>query len=424
MQNELERITKHYEIVNFIINHSFLFSDTEFKLILTLLQRVSFSLENFYSVMSFSELRQRTGKTSSTLQYAIKTLESKGLLKKISGKENKNIAYEIRKKVFFNTEQQRVRSFNEVNVYNLEGLFKFVDFCLILSEKVSKQSLLEILHYIRKKYEKNIKPYQVILSEFFQKLLSTGFSEKEDTEEIYLLGKLENEIYLLGKSDIPNRYIRYTYLGKSDIPNKVNNQKVNNQNQITHTHTTINKKTTVEGSAMPSPEGKEIKSEDENKNQNDSYNDNNEKKTSKKGVCALVSNKELDEFIMEDLLKKEMEGKINNANAVRKSLKEEDVLMYCKRFLQLNYRIVILPNDGKLIGKYLGTQFLKSVEKFKDEGQAYVSNVKIYLLLKKSIAKKIEKHLRVKYEGDIKSDLGFEIRDYGPEWKKYFPILS
>jgi len=386
-QEALKSITKYFQVKDFIIENSHLFSDTAFKVILNLYQRVDYGLENFLSVMSFTELRQRTGKTNQSIQRALKELEKKGLIIKISGKYQKKEALQKRAELYKQI-QRPLRSYNETNAYDLTGLFILAGIYYKLLEFFDDWSVKEFFHQVRKYSIETGQPYLSIVSGVLipseiQMGMPIGIG-------VCLIGKSDMPI---GKSDMP--------IGKSDMPiGKIPSSRVNANN--THTH------------HMPLPHN----SFNENKNHNTHTNktllgngnrERNSQGQAQKSPKPPEIEKELEEFILAELLKQEQEGKIKNANAILKTLTENDIEIYRRKFKmkkesqeRQNYRVVVLTNKA----------LAKAIAK-KINAKIYENHARAYILCNKKQAKQI------KATADSRHEL-CEIREYTADYEKYF----
>ena len=120
-----------------LLEHNNLFAPKEFKIIVTLVKRLDYSMQNFNVAISLSELQQVSGLGKGSVLSALSQLEQLGLLQKISGKYDQEVAREIRRDIF-QRPQKRTRSYNEVNIYNLSGLYSFIEEVTELNEKAGE----------------------------------------------------------------------------------------------------------------------------------------------------------------------------------------------------------------------------------------------------------------------------------------------
>ncbi len=359
VEQALKSVNSYFKLQNFIIENAFLFGDTAFKVVLNLLSRVDYSLKNAISVMSFTELQTRTSKSVSALQKAIKELENKGLITKISGKYDKEFA-RYHRAILFQQPQKVLRSYNEINAYDLSGLLILAGLYYKLLELYEKELVIEFFYQVKRHYETTAKSLINMISGAFYTAPDTSIG-------ICLLGKSEGEIYLLGKSDIPNRQIRYTYIGKSDIPNR--QKTISKDLNHTHTHTphdgndfeeeglNSNSKVEVEPPPIePEPDKKAVdipdmpkvatrKGKGKNKNSYnppedtkppqqslDTQGQKKDKNSSSKPNPIQEIDEELKRFILDDLAKKEQEGAIRNMNAVFRTLTDADIEAYKQKY--------------------------------------------------------------------------------------------
>lgn len=387
--NALKNLTTYLQVKDFIIENSHLFSDTAFKVILNLFSRVDFKLSNCYAPMSFTELRQRTAKTNQSLQRAIKELERKGLIVKISGKHNPDTAIYTRA-VAYNSLQKPVRSYNETNVYDLTNLVILAGIYYKLAENFDTHSVREFFHQVRKYNEITGKPYLSILA---------GVLITEENQGGYAN---RHRGMPIGKSDMPIG-IGVCLIGKSDMPIGKKPLPVN-QNHIPHTHTTQD---SVGDEVMELAEAGNEQSTPL------SSTGNQPSKISAGGTFGYANkyneiDEELKEYIMADLIRQEQEGKINSANAVFKTLTEQDIQLYKQRLKAEKEKHHL---EQLKILKILKTDWDKIKEKFK-KARTYSNQHSVYVLLRKETAEKLHERLKDK--------ISCELRDYTPEMKKYF----
>jgi DNA-binding MarR family transcriptional regulator/protein required for attachment to host cells len=338
VEQALKSVNSYFKLQNFIIENSYLFGDTAFKVILNLLSRVDYSLKNAISVMSFTELQTRTSKSVSALQKAIKELENKGLITKISGKYDKEFA-RYHRAILFQQPQKVLRSYNEINAYDLSGLLILAGLYYKLLELYEKELVIEFFYQVKRHYETT--------SKSLINMIAGAFYTAPDTPiGICLLGKSEGEIYLLGKSDIPNRQIRYTYIGKSDIPNR--QKTISKDLNHTHTHTPHGehdfeeegqKEKITDGTEPPKVATPQLPNAynppDEIKDPPQSVDTQGQKKdknSSSKPNPIQEIDEELKRFILDDLAKKEREGAIKSVNAILKSLTIDDIEIYRQKY--------------------------------------------------------------------------------------------
>ncbi len=346
VEQALKSVNSYFKLQNFIIENAFLFGDTAFKVVLNLLSRVDYSLKNAISVMSFTELQTRTSKSVSALQKAIKELENKGLITKISGKYDKEFA-RYHRAILFQQPQKVLRSYNEINAYDLSGLLILAGLYYKLLELYEKELVIEFFYQVKRHYETTAKSLINMISGAFYTAPDTSIG-------ICLLGKSEGEIYLLGKSDIPNRQIRYTYIGKSDIPNR--QKTISKDLNHTHTHTPHDgndfeeegqKGNSSENCTEP-PKVATPQLPNASAYPPNAYNPPDEIKTPQQSVDTQGQKKdknssskpnpiqeideELKRFILDDLAKKEQEGAIRNMNAVFRTLTDADIEAYKQKY--------------------------------------------------------------------------------------------
>jgi len=387
----LKKLTNYLQVKDFIIENSHLFSDTAFKVILNLFLRVDFNLSNCLAVMSFSELRQRTAKTNQSLQRAIRELEKKGILTKISGKYSKTTAFQSRV-VVYNSLQKPMRSYNETNVYDLTNLVILAGIFYKLRERYEPNDVREFFHQVRKHHELTGKPYLSILSGVLGQSggMPIGIG-------VCLLGKSDMPI---GKSDMP--------IGKSDMP--IGKEPIPvNQDHITHTHTIRSNDFEEERGDEASPEGTG-KGSLNNKTENSTVKDYPPATTSGSNI-----DNELKDFILKDLLKQEQEGKIQNANAVFKTLTEQDIEIYREKMkrAKLNKIKVVVVYNGDLSKLHSK----EKIEKLKKLGKLYRTGNYTYILVSEELAQNYLKFSK-------KKNIELKIRELTDDFKKYFPIFQ
>lgn len=469
VKEALKSVNSYFQVQNFIIENAFLFGDTSFKVILNLLSRVDYSLRNTITVMSYPELQSRTGKQRSSLQAAISELEKKGFIRKISGKYDPEFA-RFHRALLYQQPQKVIRSYNEVNAYDLAGLFILVALYQKLLQYYEKHLVVDFLYQLKKHYEITQKP-------IIDAVLGAFYTSPDIPIGIYLIGKSGGEIYQIGKSDLPN-YVNLIYqIGKSDLPIGKEPYPYSRK-QETHTHTTphdgndfeeeglnSNSKVEVETPPIePEPDKKAVDIPDmqkvatrkgKGKNKN-SYNPPEDTKPPQQSLdtqgqkqeknfsppepkSSIKIDDELKRYIQEDLLEQEKAGKINSAQAIWKSLTDEDIEIYRKKYEEYlkekaeqerkekirDFALVVfslsdMKNEERMaavFGKDWQERFQEKIEK----GELRRNYVYAYLMTTKDAAQKLE--ARAKKHG-----FTFEVRNYAeeeqgflslPEWNKW-----
>jgi len=168
------------QFVGELLERANLFAPIEFKVIAVLVKRLDYSLENFNVAISLAELQVTSGLGKGSVLRVLGNLQSLGLLEKISGKYDQEIAREIRRDIF-KRKQRKTRSFNEVNIYNLSGLYSF---------------LVEVIEFDQECARKYMDEY--------------GIRMKPIDYPSRLLTKLRQQAYKQGKSD-------FTYFDLLDL---------------------------------------------------------------------------------------------------------------------------------------------------------------------------------------------------------------
>ena len=170
-ETQTQNSLSYCHFVSELLERANLFVPIEFKIIAVLVKRLDYSLNNFNVAISLAELQTISGLGKGSVLQALGNLQSLGLIEKISGKYDQELAREIRKGIY-KKGQRKTRSFNEVNIYNLSGLYSF---------------LLEVIEFDRE-YARR---YQ---EEFGYRLKPIDYPSRQ-------LSKLRQQAYKHGKSD-------------------------------------------------------------------------------------------------------------------------------------------------------------------------------------------------------------------------------
>jgi len=102
-----------------------LFTSAETKVLLTLLAHLDYSLRQPYVSIALRRLQAFSGLGKGKLLRALESLEKLGLIKKISGRDEKEKALALREQVF-KKKQKKTRAGCEVNVYDLSNFIYFI----------------------------------------------------------------------------------------------------------------------------------------------------------------------------------------------------------------------------------------------------------------------------------------------------------
>jgi len=124
-ETQTQNSLSYCHFVSELLERANLFVPIEFKIIAVLVKRLDYSLNNFNVAISLAELQTISGLGKGSVLQALGNLQSLGLIEKISGKYDQELAREIRKGIY-KKGQRKTRSFNEVNIYNLSGLYSFL----------------------------------------------------------------------------------------------------------------------------------------------------------------------------------------------------------------------------------------------------------------------------------------------------------
>jgi len=398
MEHSLEQALRqeyaYVKIRRFMTFNSKLFTPDEFKVLSLLYEMLSYDFDPTFVVASQTEIMLATGMKRQQAYKILTNLETKGLIVKTSGKHQKELALKLRER-FFNRPQKEIRSYNEKNVYDLKPLLELLLFLMEVEKYLSKEEFFEMIVKAKKRPEK---------------LLSARIlAYIQENEEIAT--KLSSQMEIATKLSSDSNQLSSDSNCCHQMATKLLLPKKETATKNTHTHHTAGA-----GNRERMPEGKGL--------QEGLQEDVGE-------VVKTLTNApepepaepppkpqpapeppeievELEEYIIAELFEQEKQGKIQNANAVFKTLTEKDIAMYKKKFEQekkrkerRKYRVVVLAN--KELAK-------KIAEKI---------NAKIYLSAKAYILCSVENAKKIKTLADTKHE-PCEIREYTAEYEKYF----
>ena len=346
LQEALKIVNAHFMIYNFIAEHTYLFSDTALKVFLTLSSTVDYNFKSTIAVMSYPKISQKTWKKISSIQKAIEELESKGFIIKTSGKKDKALA-RYNRQLVYQKKQRPVRSYNEINTYDIRNFiilvacyYKFLEFYpkhkdiideiinnVVFTAEKQHINLIELLSYI---FDEYLQPSKICL-----------LNIDKNIDEIYTNCKSEEEIYINCKSDLHNMQIRFTQICKSDLHNLQktisSHQETNDIYPLSHNQSKEN-----ERECDKYTEKEEKKKENENKERKKLQDNHNMTQISEINTTLdrRISNNNIPQefwrFIMADLHRKERLGLIRSAEAVAYSLMKnpEKLVMYDAKYQQ------------------------------------------------------------------------------------------
>jgi len=380
LEQALKQEYAYLKFQNFIITHSYLFSDSEYKVITSLYSMLDYSLQKTFVVVSQTELMICTGKRRQSIYSILERLEKRGFIVKISGKHNKELSLKLREE-FFGRKQDKLRSFNEKNVYDLSQLLNVIAFLMRIEKMFSK-------------------------IEFYEFLMSVVQNENETIQEkiIAVLKEynLNDEIAILLSSQRGDSNILSS---DSNILSSDSNILSSDSNIIAKTNPTTNPSTTHTHHIGDGKEEREKTSTGLSVSSTPAQKEQEAERYDKKEIAKEI-NPELRDFILADLQKQEQEGKIKNATAIFKTLTDEDIENYRKRFESENkkqqYKVLV-------VNKY----FLNDVKKILPDNQIYETGTYAYILIMSKQEKKIREY-------GLANAIDFAIRDYTDDFAKIF----
>ena len=375
LEQALKQEYAYLKIQNFLINHSYLFSDSEFKVIMALYSMLDYQFKHTFVPVSQTELLKKTGKKRQRIYSILTNLEDKGLITKVSGKYAKELSLKLREE-FFGREQKPLRSFNEKNVYNLLPLLELVIFLMQVEKILDSNTFFEFLHTAVRREGKTL----------MAKILANA-------EDFGIREEIAIYCHLKGDSNILS--------SDSNILQRPMQEPATNNTHTHHTHDGFEERE-KQSQTSTNEQTKPLKTEVKEKREKEYRG------ISDKRVLNVEIDEELKEYIMADLIRQEQEGKINSANAVFKTLTEQDIQLYKQRLKAEKEKCRL---EQLKILKILKTDWDKIKEKFK-KARTYSNHSYVYVLLKKETAEKAYERLKDK--------ISCELKDYTEEMKKYF----
>ncbi|MEA3353104.1 MAG: hypothetical protein U9Q33_04725 [Campylobacterota bacterium] len=92
-------------------------------ILINLIKRQSWTLNHLYIAVSYKQLENDINMKHGSIYNSIKQLKDNDLIEVISGTQDKEKIRNI-KEIIYNQTQRATRSFNELNIYSLEPLYK------------------------------------------------------------------------------------------------------------------------------------------------------------------------------------------------------------------------------------------------------------------------------------------------------------
>ena len=246
---------------------------------------------------------------------ALGNLQSLGLIEKISGKYDQELAREIRHDIF-KRKQRKTRSFNEVNVYNLSGLYSFLNEVIEFDREYARR--------YQEEFGYRLKPIDYPsrqLSKLRQQAYKHG---KSDFTYFDLLDHLRRHIdqsdwSILDQSDRPNIDLSDCLLDQKPRSKKENPSDVHTHNQEKNGDQKGEEQGKVaQGVAEKSKVAQQVERPAK------------EKKKPKKPFDRILD-PEFRQFILDFLAGS---PSIQNPIAVAKTLTEEDIAYYHSLYIQ------------------------------------------------------------------------------------------
>jgi len=308
-----EKTLSYCHFVGELLERNSLFAPKEFKLICALVKRLDYSLSNFSVAISLAELQELTGLGKGAVLSALSHLQGLGLVEKISGKYDKELAYHIRGEIY-QKPQRKTRAVNEVNIYNLSALYSFIQEVVAFDEQ-AKLIFLDLYGYRLKPIDYPSRLLPKLRRYIYRKAEEQGVDVRFTYQDLLDFLKSPEKIDQsdLKKIDLSDwSKIDHWWLVYIDRKPRSKEKPILQD----HTHTTKEqrlekeKKTTSQGIVSQQV---------------------NQKTKATQGIKPFdkIKNEELRQFILDYL---ESSPSVQNPLAVAKSLSEEDIEYYYKLF--------------------------------------------------------------------------------------------